>query len=707
MAEMFAPIGGGGRARPSTVKSDDWHVVLPVPEGTPAAPAKHFKRGKPSRTDTYRDAEGRLLGYVLRFDLKDGSKEFLPLTFWQNASGGAEWRWKAWPAPRPLYGLDRLAQRPKAPVIVTEGEKAADAAAKLSPDHVAVTSPNGSQSAKKADWAALAGRAVVIWPDADEAGAKYGAMVARELDGVAISVKVLVPPADAKPGWDAADALAEGWDAARAAAFIAEAEQAGGRKPRQSAGLLALVEDAELWHGPDREAYATVPIAGHFENWPVRSRSFRLWLSRRFFEETAGAPGGQAMEDTLRVIEARAIFNGPEFTPFMRIGELEGAVYLDLADENWRAVRITEQGWEVIDRAPVKFTRSNAMQALPVPEPGGMIEELHDLVNVKTEGDLKLVIAFLIGCFHPRGPYPILALNGEQGSAKSTLTKLIRCLVDPNTAPIRSAPRDEETLVIAAKNSWIVALDNLSDVSAWLADALCRLSTGGGFSRRELYTDYAETVVQVIRPTILNGIPDVASRADLADRTIHLTLPAIDEDGRRSEAEYWADVETRRPTILGALLDGVAGALRRRGEVPAQFTRMADFAAWINAAEPALGWHAGDFLEAFLANRRAAVDTTIEADPIGPALCELVAANDWEGAATELLTKLAELVAPDVPKSRIWPAANKLRGRLRRLQPALRTKGIVLDLDQRKADAQRTRIIIVRRPEHATPAPTE
>jgi hypothetical protein len=134
---------------------------------------------------------------------------------------------------------------------------------------------------------------------------------------------------------------------------------------------------------------------------------------------------------------------------------------------------------------------------------------------------------------------------------------------------------------------------------------------------------------------------------------------------------------------------------------------MADFAAWINAAEPALGWHAGDFLEAFLENRRGAVDTTIEADPIGPALCELVAKSDWQGPATELLSALAGLVGPDVPKSRIWPAANKLRGRLRRLQPALRTKGIVLDLDQRASDAQRTRIIIVRRPEHAAPAPTE
>lgn len=163
-------------------------------------------------------------------------------------------------------------------------------------------------------------------------------------------------------------------------------------------------------------------------------------------------PGGQAIEDALRVIEARAIFEGAEHIPYLRIAEHEGDVYLDLADSQWRAVRIRGEprGWAVVDRAPVKFLRSNAMQPLPVPEPGGMVEELRHLMNVETEGDFKLAIAWLVGTFHPRGPYPILALNGEQGSAKSTLSKLLRCLIDPNTAPIRSAPRDEQTLIIAA-----------------------------------------------------------------------------------------------------------------------------------------------------------------------------------------------------------------------------------------------------------------
>ncbi len=421
--------------------------------------------------------------------------------------------------------------------------------------------------------------------------------------------------------------------------------------------------------------HAPIPIAT-----AVRSKNFKLWTLRRYYDATGAAPGGQAIEDALRVIEARAIFEGAEHIPFLRIAGHEGDVYLDLADDQWRAVRIRgePQGWTVVDRAPVKFLRSNAMQPLPIPEPGGMVEELRDLMNVQDEGDFKLAIAWLVGTFHPRGPYPILALNGEQGSSKSTLAKLLRCVIDPNTAPIRSAPRDEQTLIIAAKNSWVAAFDNLSDIQTWFSDALCRLATGGGFSTRELFTDYGEIVVHVTRPVILNGIPDLASRADLADRAIHLTLPALDEDARRSEEDFWADVETRRPMILGALLDAVAGGLHHRGEIPPMLTRMADFTAWVSGAESALGWDRGDFLKAYLRNRQGAVDTTIEADPIGPALQALVAVKDWEGTPTKLLEELAFHVPETVRKSRSWPSAIKLRGRLRRLGPALRTKGIVL-----------------------------
>jgi hypothetical protein len=735
--DPFGPMAPGKRHPRSTspaATTAEWTAVVPVPKNAPPPPEAHPRLGRPTRVFTYPDAQARLLGYVYRFDLADGAKEFRPLTYCRKAGAIAlGWRWQTWPAPRPLYGLDRLHKRPNAPVLVCEGEKSADAAAELLPDHVVVTAPNGAKAAARADWSPLAGRAVTVWPDADDEGAAYAAAAVKLLAPIAATVRRVAPPDGVAHGWDAADALAAGWDVERAGALLAAAgdalappakktpatgkrrrarpvgdgDTADGaegeprRRLRQSGELLELIGGAEFWHSPDQEAFATIPIGGHREHWPVRSKTFKLWLAQRYFEATGGAPGAQSTEDALRVLEGTALFQGPELTPWLRIGEHERDLYLDLADGRWRAVRITCDGWSVVDEAPIKFVRSSAMLALPAPEPGETIERLHGLINVRTEGDLKMVVGWLVGAFSPRGPYPILVLNGEQGSSKSTLSRLLRHLVDPNTAPIRSPPRDEQTLVIGARNSWVCAIDNLSDLLPWLADAFCRLATGGGFSARELFTDYGEIVVHVTRPVILNGIPDVASRADLSDRSIHLKLPALPEHERRAEAEYWADVEARRPAILGALLDAVSAALRRRGELPPVLTRMADHVAWVTGAESGLGWHPGAFVEAYLANRGEAVDLTIEGDVIAESILKLAEEENWRGTPTALL--LALDVPDKVRDSRSWPSPNKLKGRLERLKPVLRAKDIEIE-DGKTSDRKRRRLIFIRRRDRADPA---
>jgi hypothetical protein len=674
---LFAPLSGSGRRPSAAPGADPWRPILPVPDDAPRGPPRHESRGEPSGCWEYRDAAGELLGYVIRVNGRDGTVEFLPATFCRNAvTGTREWRVKSWTPLRPLYRLDSVAKRPGAPVVVCEGEKAADAAAELLPDQVAVTSPNGAKSAGKADWAPLAGRKVTIWPDNDDEGRAYAATVATALRGIAASIAIAAPPACAAEKWDAADALAEGWESARAAALIAAAvpahvasptptESGNGRRRRRSDDLLDFLPEIELWHSPDRDAFATITIGGHVENWPVRSRDFREFLSGRYFAATGTAPGSQATEDALRVVEGAAKHNRPQHAVHLRIGEQDGAVFIDLGDAAWQAVEVTSARWRVIDRAPIKFVRSPAMRALPMPEHGGLIEgQLRELVNVRDDADFALIVGWIIGCLNPRGPYPILVVNGEQGSAKSTLCRLLRSLTDPNAAPIRLTPRNEDDLIVAARHSRVLAFDNMSGVPYWFSDALCSIATGAGVSTREHYSNTNEVVFEGARPCMLNGIPDLGSRADFADRTIHVVLKPIAEADRRSETEYWKDVETRAPLIFGAILDAVAGALRHRDETPPVLTRMADFVAWVSAAEPALGWDRGASINAYLSNRRGAIETAIEGDPIGDAVCQLAGkTDDWTGSPTDLLARLAELVSDTVRKNRTWPASNKLRGR--------------------------------------------
>ena len=155
---------------------------------------------------------------------------------------------------------------------------------------------------------------------------------------------------------------------------------------------------------------------------------------------------------------------------------------------------------------------------------------MRPLLNVKNDASFVLAVAWLLAALRDRGPYPNLAIGGEQGTAKSMLTAMLRALVDPNSVPLRALPRNEHDVFIAARNSHVLAYDNASGLPDWLSDTLCRLATGGGFSTRQLYTDEDEVLFASTRPVILNGIEDIVSRPDLADRAIFLTLAPIPDE---------------------------------------------------------------------------------------------------------------------------------------------------------------------------------
>src|SRR5262249_5243038 len=209
---------------------------------------------------------------------------------------------------------------------------------------------------------------------------------------------------------------------------------------------------------------------------------------------------------------------------------------------------------------------------------GGSIESLAPFLNLASENDFVLVVAWLLGALRAGGPYPVLAIAGGPGSGQTVPSKLLRAGSDPSVGPGPSRPRDGRESVSARGSGHVRGFDNLSGLPPGRSDPLCRLASASAFPTRRLFTDQDEILFAAARPVILNGIEDIIPRPDLADRAILLTLGAIAERQRRPEHALWREFELARPHILGAVLDAAAHGLRMLPHVRLKrLPRMADF----------------------------------------------------------------------------------------------------------------------------------
>jgi hypothetical protein len=466
-------------------------------------------------------------------------------------------------------------------------------------------------------------------------------------------------------------------------------------KNSSSQALIKLTEDFILFHSPDTKTYASVPINSHWENHSIRSKVFSRLLLSRYYKKYKKGLNKNALEDAVSVLESKAMFEGKQDDVHVRVAESAGHIYIDLGNKLWEVADVTSRNWEVAQVTPVKFIRPKGMLEFPHPIKGGSIEDLRSFINLPDEESWVLLVSYLLFSLTPKGPFPILIVQGEQGAAKSTFCRVIRSLIDPATSPLRSMPTNTRDLMLAAQNGWLMVYDNLSGLSSVLSDAVCRLSTGGGFATRELYSDSTETLFEASRPVCLNGITEFATRDDLLDRALILKLPSIPDDQRRDEKGFWADFELMQPCIFGGMLSVLSDALKFLPEVNLENTpRMADFAKFSIAVERAMGWHKGTFMSAYNHNRMLSTETSLESDPVGQAIIHLDQVN-WKGTATGLLDTLSNQVSDTVRRSKSWPTtARWLSSNIRRLVPAFRKIGIEVEFKREGSSGTRYITII-------------
>jgi hypothetical protein len=404
--------------------------------------------------------------------------------------------------------------------------------------------------------------------------------------------------------------------------------------------------------------------------------SLRAELAATYVDIYGRAAPSQAVADAMLALEGRAQA-ADETQLHLRVAADGADVLLDLGTADATVARISPGHWrlEQPTSGPL-FHRTELTRPLPTPIPGGDLGELRHLLNV-SDRDWPLLLAWLVAALIPGIPHPILLLTGEQGTGKSTAGRTLATIIDPSGAPLRRAPKDDESWATAAAGGWVVGLDNLSGIPPWLSDAMCRTVTGDGDVRRRLYTDGDLYVMQYRRVLILTSVDAGALRGDLADRLLAIELEPIKSTNRRTDRELAEALPHAHPRILGALLDLTAHALRAlpaARERLAERPRMADFAEIVAAVDLVRGT---DVLADYVAAGGQLAAVVVEADPVAAAVRDFIARlGTWRGTSAQLHELLTEH-APVHSNAKNWPPdGTRLSGRLRRAAPALRSVGV-------------------------------
>lgn len=480
-------------------------------------------------------------------------------------------------------------------------------------------------------------------------------------------------------------------------------------KSSQKMELLRLVTSnpsTELFRDNYGIGHARVVVDNHKEIMACSSGRFKQWLSHSYMEQHGNIADPGALSAAIHTIESMAAFKGKEYKLHNRVAKVADTIWLDLADEGNRAVRITANGWEIVDEPPILFRRHAHQSAQVEPQRGGNIRDLFEFINVTEPALQLLLLVYLAECFIPDFPHALLYIHGQQGSAKSTLSRILRRLVDPSKTEVLHMSKDERELKLVLSRHHLAFFENVDGISNAISTVLCIGVTGGSSSERLYFTNGEDYILSFQLNIGINGINVSAVKADLLERSLLFELKPVEESRRRDESDIYEGFELARPKILGAILDIVSKALAIRPNVTlAAKPRMADFTLWGVAVAEALGYTKEQFLEAYGAKiKEQSEEALIESVEAAALLTFMQDKTEWTGTARDLLTELdfvsvdsdhgqsKKMSARQLPKQ-----PQVLMRRLNELKPNLRKVGI--EVATQKENGIRT-IVVTRMPEN-------
>jgi primase-polymerase (primpol)-like protein len=448
--------------------------------------------------------------------------------------------------------------------------------------------------------------------------------------------------------------------------------------------LLKIVldrNDVILFKDERDTAFISLKINGHREVWKCGSSIVKDLLSYEFYKQYEKGIGSEVIKNVISVLEGKARFGGDKKTLNNRVAFVNGELWYDLTNEQWQSVRISKDGWAIVNETPILFKRYSHHHPQVLPAVHGNIKLILKYINIVSEEQKLLYLVFLVSCFIPDYPHPAIIIFGAQGAFKSTASKITVKVVDPSLLDVSTMPKKNEALVQNLDHHYFTFFDNVSHITEDISDGLCRAVTGGGLSKRKFFTDEDDVIFSFKRCIGINGINNVVTRPDLLERSLLIELIRVEDKNRKNEADLYESFDKDLPFILGGIFDALVVALRKRPDITIENPpRMADFAFWGCAIAEALGYTKEQFLNAYKDNSTKQTEMLLGDNIVATAIIHFMDGKDeWQGSSTKLLDLLGtQAFFENVDtREKYWPkGASILSRRLNELSTSLKQIGL-------------------------------
>ena len=629
---------------------------------------------------TYYNADGSIAYTKNRFDKADGKKSFSFV-----CPNGEKGLGDKKPVP---YNLPEVIRAQK--VYFVEGEKCADAV--IQAGRVATTLNCGSGSKWLSEYQDyFMGKEVVILPDNDKPGMKYAKKIVENIPNAKIVCLPGLPPKGDVYDWLKAGHSMEEVDDLPYLDILEQDESTelksepqkrkSGKNKTQENTLLEILQEqgATLFiNSENNEPYIALRQNKHLKVMKIESGEFNTYASYVYREKTQSGLKSENTKQVALYLKGKTLFeNSKKVKLYNRVGKAENAFWYDLRTEDWKFVKITEEGWEIREEDKILFDRYNHQKGQCLPRKNGDIQKILKYINIKNQKTLFL--CWFVSCYVPDIVHSAIIVFGEKGAAKTTACTFLKKAIDPSIVKTLSLDKKTESRLISLQEHWFLPFDNLSKINQDTSDLFCRAITGEAVQSRKLYTDDESHFFLFKRCLAINGINNVANSSDLLDRSILLELSRVDEEDRRELTELEQEFEEDLPDILGGVFDVLSKAMRIYPDVHLRkLPRMADFCRWGYAIGEALGGQGEKFLSEYNANREKSNYELISSDSVATLMIDFMEnKREWKGLVSELWNYLRTAAdETGLGLRAVPPAANALSRKLNELHSNLKNVGI-------------------------------